>query len=128
LVVKPLWQKEPVICKDSTIKLVAEVVSTNWQDDYARKVEEYAFLKIAEYWIVDFRGLGVCNLSALPSNLLSPSASWLMEFTSSNNIAWESRFILTYFPIYNCNLTTLCRLKILEFIKNSVSKILGSNY
>jgi Uma2 family endonuclease len=55
---EPLWQKEPVICKDSTIKLVAEVVSTNWQDDYARKVEEYAFLKIAEYWIVDFRGLG----------------------------------------------------------------------
>ena len=55
---EPLWQKEPVICKDSTIKLVAEVVSTNWQDDYARRVEEYAFLKIAEYWIVDFRGLG----------------------------------------------------------------------
>lgn len=30
----------------------------NWQDDYARKVEEYAFLNIPEYWIVDFRGLG----------------------------------------------------------------------
>ena len=27
-------------------------------DDYARKVEEYAFLNIPEYWIVDFRGLG----------------------------------------------------------------------
>ncbi len=55
---EPLWQKEPIICNGSTIKLVAEVVSTNWQDDYARKVEEYAFLNIAEYWIVDFRGLG----------------------------------------------------------------------
>jgi hypothetical protein len=33
-------------------------VSTNWQDDYARKVEEYAFLEIPEYWIIDFRGLG----------------------------------------------------------------------
>lgn len=55
---EPLWQKEPIICRGSTIKLVAEVVSTNWQDDYARKVEEYAFLDIAEYWIVDFRGLG----------------------------------------------------------------------
>lgn len=55
---EPLWQKEPVICNGSTIKLVAEVVSTNWQDDYARKVEEYAFLNILEYWIVDFRGLG----------------------------------------------------------------------
>lgn len=55
---EPLWQKEPIICNGSTIKLVAEVVSTNWQDDYARKVEEYAFLNITEYWIVDFRGLG----------------------------------------------------------------------
>jgi Uma2 family endonuclease len=55
---EPLWEKEPVICNGSTIKLVAEVVSTNWQDDYARKVEEYAFLNIPEYWIVDFRGNG----------------------------------------------------------------------
>jgi Uma2 family endonuclease len=55
---EPLWQKEPIICNGNTIKLVAEVVSTNWQDDYARKVEEYAFLQIPEYWIVDFRGLG----------------------------------------------------------------------
>jgi Uma2 family endonuclease len=52
------WQKEPVICNGSTIKIVAEVFSTNWQDDYARKVEEYAFLNIPEYWIVDFRSLG----------------------------------------------------------------------
>ncbi|MEH2273747.1 MAG: Uma2 family endonuclease [Nostoc sp.] len=55
---EPLWQKEPIICNGSTVKLVAEVVSTNWQDDYAIKVEEYAFLNIPEYWIVDFRGLG----------------------------------------------------------------------
>ncbi|MDB9448663.1 Uma2 family endonuclease [Dolichospermum circinale] len=55
---EPLWQKEPVICNGNTIKLVAEVVSTNWQDDYARKIEEYAFLEIPEYWIIDFRALG----------------------------------------------------------------------
>ncbi len=74
---EPLWQKEPIICNGHTIRLVAEVVnqcvarvprveatdepvrvSTNWQDDYARKVEEYTFLGIPEYWIIDFRGLG----------------------------------------------------------------------
>lgn len=38
--------------------MVVEVVSTNWQDDYARKLEEYAYLQIPEYWIVDFRALG----------------------------------------------------------------------
>lgn len=37
---------------------VVEVVSPNWETDYARKVEEYALLGIPEYWIVDFRGLG----------------------------------------------------------------------
>jgi len=55
---EPLWDKEPIICRGDTIKLVAEVVSTNWQDDYARKVEEYSLLGIPEYWIVDFRALG----------------------------------------------------------------------
>lgn len=55
---EPLWQQEPIICNGSTIQLVIEVVSTNWQDDYARKVEEYALLGIPEYWIVDYRGLG----------------------------------------------------------------------
>ena len=55
---EPLWQKEPIICNGNTIQLVAEVVSTNWQDDYARKVEEYVFIKIPEYWIVDFRAMG----------------------------------------------------------------------
>ncbi len=55
---EPLWQEEPIICNGSTIKLAVEVISTNWQDDYARKVEEYAFLGIPEYWIADFRGLG----------------------------------------------------------------------
>jgi Uma2 family endonuclease len=55
---EPRWQQEPVICNGESIKLVVEVVSTNWQDDYARKVEEYALLRIPEYWIVDFRGLG----------------------------------------------------------------------
>ena len=55
---EPLWQQEPIVCNGSTIKLVVEVVSTNWQDDYARKVEEYALLGIPEYWIADYRGLG----------------------------------------------------------------------
>ena len=54
---EPLWQREPIVCNGSSIKLVAEVTSSNWQDDYARKVEEYAFLEIPEYWIADFRGL-----------------------------------------------------------------------
>lgn len=55
---EPLWEKEPVITLGCSIKLVVEVVSNNWETDYARKVEEYALLGIPEYWIVDYRGLG----------------------------------------------------------------------
>ncbi|MBJ7901535.1 MAG: Uma2 family endonuclease [Cyanobacteria bacterium RI_101] len=55
---EPLWQREPVITLGRSIKLVAEVVSTNWETDYARKVEEYALFGIPEYWIIDYRGLG----------------------------------------------------------------------
>ena len=58
LVDEPLWEREPVITLGRSIKLVVEVVSTNWETDYARKVEEYALLGIPEYWIADFRGLG----------------------------------------------------------------------
>lgn len=55
---EPFWEQEPVIALGRSIKLVVEVVSTNWETDYARKVEEYALLGIPEYWIVDYRGLG----------------------------------------------------------------------
>jgi Uma2 family endonuclease len=55
---EPLWEYEPVITQGRSIPLVVEVVSTNWENDYARKLEEYAFFGILEYWIVDFRGLG----------------------------------------------------------------------
>lgn len=58
LVNEPLWQDEPVITLGRSIKFVAEVVSTNWQNDYARKVEDYALLGIPEYWIIDYLGIG----------------------------------------------------------------------
>ncbi|WP_016948956.1 Uma2 family endonuclease [Anabaena sp. PCC 7108] len=58
LINEPLWQNEPVITSGKSIKLIAEVVSTNWQNDYARKVEDYALLGISEYWIVDYLGIG----------------------------------------------------------------------
>ena len=55
---KLLWEYEPVITQGRSVPLVVEVVSTNWENDYARKLEEYALFGILEYWIVDFRGLG----------------------------------------------------------------------
>ncbi|NJM95835.1 MAG: Uma2 family endonuclease [Phormidesmis sp. RL_2_1] len=58
LINEPLWEREPIITLGRSVKMVVEVVSTNWETDYARKSEEYALFGISEYWIVDFRGLG----------------------------------------------------------------------
>ncbi|MGL5131937.1 MAG: Uma2 family endonuclease [Planktothrix sp.] len=52
------WERESVITQGDSIKLVVEVVSTNWRDDYAHKMIDYEALGIAEYWIVDYLGLG----------------------------------------------------------------------
>ncbi|WP_445173612.1 Uma2 family endonuclease [Microcoleus sp.] len=55
---EPLWQKFSTVTQGASIPLVIEVVSTNWQDDYLRKVGEYELIGISEYWIVDYLGLG----------------------------------------------------------------------
>ncbi|MEH2213951.1 Uma2 family endonuclease [Nostoc sp.] len=55
---EPRWKKESIIMQGSSVKLVVEVVSTNWSDDYALKLEDYESLGILEYWIVDYLGLG----------------------------------------------------------------------
>ena len=36
------------------IQLAVEIVSTNWEDDYVDKLDEYQRLGITEYWIVDY--------------------------------------------------------------------------
>ncbi len=36
------------------IQLAVEVASTNWEDDYVDKLDEYQRLGIPEYWIVDY--------------------------------------------------------------------------
>jgi len=58
LVHEPLWRTQPVVTTSAAIKLIAEVVSTNWQNDYARKVEDYALFGVPEYWITDYLALG----------------------------------------------------------------------
>lgn len=54
----PYWKKYSSISKGSSAKLIVEVVSTNWQDDYLTKLAEYEKLGVPEYWIADYRALG----------------------------------------------------------------------
>ena len=72
LKVEPLWTKYSTVEYGASIPLVIEVVSTNWRDDYHKKLGEYVRvasrwrslsqrreeIKIPEYWIVDYLGNG----------------------------------------------------------------------
>ncbi len=48
----PYWKKYSSLSSSGAIKLIVEVVSTNWQDDYLTKLAEYEKLGVPEYWIV----------------------------------------------------------------------------
>lgn len=55
---EPRWEQESTITRGETALLVIEVVSSNWSDDYALKLDAYESLGIQEYWIVDYLGIG----------------------------------------------------------------------
>jgi Uma2 family endonuclease len=48
------------------LQLAVEIVSTNWEDDYVDKLEEYQLLGICEYWIVDYLAIGSRNYLGNP--------------------------------------------------------------
>ncbi len=62
----PYWEQFSTISVGSSARLVVEVVSTNWQDDYLRKLADYETLGIPEYWIVDYLGLGATRYIGKP--------------------------------------------------------------
>lgn len=55
---EPRWEQSSVIENGTSIKLIIEVVSTNWRDDYFKKFADYEALGIQEFWIVDYAALG----------------------------------------------------------------------
>lgn len=65
MVSESLWNSNVLAYAALTepIQLAVEVVSTNWEDDYVDKLDEYQRLGIAEYWIVDY--LAIASRSIL---------------------------------------------------------------
>jgi Uma2 family endonuclease len=60
------WFKESVIETAQAVKLIVEVVSQNWRDDYFKKRADYEEMGIPEYWIVDYAALGGRNFLGNP--------------------------------------------------------------
>ncbi|NJN74841.1 MAG: Uma2 family endonuclease [Limnothrix sp. RL_2_0] len=80
LIHEPLWEKQSVITSGQSVKLIAEVVSSNCQNEHTRKLKEYAELKIPEYWILDYEDpreekfIGKVQESILTVNILINSS------------------------------------------------------
>lgn len=58
LAAEPRWESESIIQNPESVKLIVEVVSTNWRDDYYNKLRDYEEMSLEEYWIVDYAALG----------------------------------------------------------------------
>lgn len=65
---KTVWDSDPFAYSAliEPLQLAVEIVSTNWEDDYIDKLDEYQRLGISEYWIVDYLALGSRNYLGNP--------------------------------------------------------------
>jgi Uma2 family endonuclease len=77
LVDEPLWESGSILTLGKSIKLIVEVVSTNWQDDYLTKLRDYEALGISEYWIEDYAALGGRRFIGNPKQPTLTIASWV---------------------------------------------------
>ena len=61
-----LWETRSTITQGRSVKLIVEVASTNWRDDYLKKLADYEALGIPEYWVVDYAALGASRYTGQP--------------------------------------------------------------
>jgi Uma2 family endonuclease len=82
-----------------TIQLAVEVISTNWEDDYIDKFEEYERIGTPEYWIVDYLAiasrqfLGNPKIPTVFVNLLDENGKY-----QTNKFTGDDKIISRTFP------------------------------
>ncbi len=96
-----LWAKYSTVQSGVSIPLVVEVVSTNWRDDYYKKMGEYEEIKILEYWIVDYLGLGGIKYIGKPKQPTLSIYNLVDDEYQVSPFRGEDRIISTAFPELN---------------------------
>ncbi len=98
---EPRWESESIIQNSDSVKLIIEVVSTNWRDDYYNKLRDYEEMGIEEYWIVDYAALGARKFIGNPKQttlfvcILEDGEYQMNSFTENTQI------ISPIFPQFN---------------------------
>jgi Uma2 family endonuclease len=98
LVNDPYWEKSSSISLGNSAKLVIEIVSSNWRDDYLKKFDDYEGLGIGEYWIIDYLALGSARYIGTPKE---PTISICQLVDGEYQVSLfkgENRLISTIFP------------------------------
>jgi len=98
---EPRWAKESIITMGESVRLVVEIVSTNWQDDYALKLNEYEAMGISEYWIADYLGLGGRRYIGSPKQPTFSVCQLIDGEYQISRFRGDERIISQAFPEFN---------------------------
>ena len=55
MIAEPHWEKESIIEKAHSVKLIVEVINTNWRDDYFKKRADYEEMGIFDSPFAHFK-------------------------------------------------------------------------
>jgi Uma2 family endonuclease len=100
---EPLWPEQSILTRSQSIKFIAEVVSSNWQNDYSRKLEDYETLGIPEYWIADHAGLGGTRHIGIPKQPTLTICTLVNGWYQLRQFRGDDAIVSPTFP--NLNLT-----------------------
>lgn len=106
---EPLWNQESTVSQPASIPLVVEVVSTNWRDDYYKKLADYVELcssrrvemGISEYWIADYAALGGKKFIGNPKQPTIFVCELVNGEYSFNQFRGDNKIISPTFPQLN---------------------------
>jgi Uma2 family endonuclease len=95
---EPRWESGSILENGASIKLVVEVVSTNWRDDYVVKMSDYEAMGISEYWVLDYLGLGGRRFIGTPKQPTVTVCSWVDGEYEMRLFRGADRIISPTFP------------------------------
>jgi Uma2 family endonuclease len=98
---EPFWKKESTVIQPASIPLVVEVVSSNWRDDYYKKLADYEEIGLPEYWIVDYAALGGNKFIGDPKQPTIFVCELVNNEYKMNQFQGNSRIISPNFPQLN---------------------------
>ncbi len=93
-----LWDRRSTVTRGSAVKVLIEVASTNWRDDYLRKLKDYEEMQIPEYWIVDHLGLAATRYIGEPKQPTLSIYTLEGEDYRVNQFRGEERLLSAAFP------------------------------